>query len=136
MSITLIISLLLATIFIAFGFKRRSKRVRLLRTGIKVEGEVVRIKKEKSRDSTLNRIRYVFKPVVQFVANGELVTKISDIYSDPCPYNVGDKLTVIYNAENVDEFTLNDGPSLFLEIVFFGLGILIWLIAAGWLMFK
>src|SRR6202000_2163925 len=121
MNMTLIISLIFATIFIILGFKQRNKRIRLLRTGIKAEGEEVRIKKEKSKDSTLNNIRYVFKPVVQFMVNGELVTKTSEIYAEPCPYNIGDKVTVTYNRDDVNEFTLNDGPALFLEIIFFGL---------------
>ena len=123
-------------VFIIIGFYLRSKRMKLLRIGVKVDGTVTHIRKEKSKDSTVNNNIYVFKPVIDFEANGKPVSKISKIYSNPCPYKVGDKVTVTYNPDDIDDFTLNDGPALTLEIFFFGAGILIWLIAAGYFIFK
>jgi hypothetical protein len=133
MNITIseIIALAVAVICISWGFYRRNQRIRLVEKGIVVDGEVVHIKKIASNDADTNRIDYTFKPVIKYLTkDNQWITKDSIYSTNPCPYKVGDKLKVVYDPDKVEDFTLNDGVAVSVEIIIFGAGIFALLIMA------
>ena len=58
------ITAVLGTIFTIIGLSRRNKRIKMLKTGITVDGEVVKIEKRTSTDSDGTSITY--SPVVKY----------------------------------------------------------------------
>jgi hypothetical protein len=110
--------LVLGVFFTGWAFVRRNHRLRLLQNGVVANGKVIRIEEIPSDDG------FTYKPVIEFHTSAkETVTKMSQLSTNPCPYKVGDAIKVIYDPQNIDDFTLNDGPALSVEIVFFAIGI-------------
>ncbi len=123
--------LVVGVVLVIFGFSRRNKRILLLQNGVTTEGAVISIERSQSNDGT-----YSYRPVIKFPVKDEFVTKTSGFYTNPCPYKEGDKVKVIYDRNDTDSFTLNDGPTVFIEILIFGLGIVFLVVAAIMLMIK
>jgi hypothetical protein len=130
-TISEIIALAVSVICICWAFYRRNQRMRLVQTGIVVDGEVVRIKRITSRDADTNRDTYTYKPVIKYLTNdNRWITEESVYATYPCPYKAGDKIKVVYDPDNVENFTLNDGVAVSVEIIFFSSGIFALLILA------
>ncbi|MBS1523175.1 MAG: DUF3592 domain-containing protein [Bacteroidetes bacterium] len=121
---TEIVLLIAGAFLVVFGFVRRNKRIKLLQNGVTTQGVVVSIESSQSDDGT------TYRPVIKFPVGDEFVTKTPGFYTNPCPYKEGDKVKVIYDRNDADSFTLNDGPAIFIEIVIFGLGVVFLIIAA------
>lgn len=114
----------LGVVFTIIGLNRRNMRIRMLKTGTMVDGEVVDIKRVLSNDTESSG--YTYSPVIKYTTVEERsVIKAYEITSYPCPYKIGDKLKVIYDHDDDEQFILNDSPSLFIETVFFGAGIVL-----------
>ncbi|HEY8927676.1 MAG TPA: DUF3592 domain-containing protein [Mucilaginibacter sp.] len=131
MSVTFneIIGLLIGALFIIWAFGRRNHRVKLLQTGVTVEGKVIRIERVESTDSDGTSYRYT--PVIEFpVSKTETIAKTSKISTYPCPYKVDDKVAITYDPVNIDDFTLNDGPVKTLENALFAIGVIALIYAA------
>jgi hypothetical protein len=126
-----VLLLVVGVILVIFGFNRRNKRILLLQNGVTTEGAVVSIESSQSDDGS-----YTYRPVIKFPVGSEFVTKTPGFFTNPCPYKEGDKVKVIYDQNDTDTFTLNDGPTVFIEIVVFGLGIVFLVVAAIMLMVK
>ena len=119
--------LAVGAVLAVYGFIRRNKRIRLLENGVTTEGVVVTIERSNADSDGI----YTYRPVVKFpIADNEFVTKTPELYTNPCPYKEGDQVKVIYDRNDVDSFTLNDGPTVFSEIMIFGLGVVFLIIAA------
>jgi hypothetical protein len=58
------------------------------------------------------------------------ITKATELGSNPRQYAVGEKLTVFYDPENAESFTLSDYPTVSVERIVFGLGVVALLYAA------
>jgi hypothetical protein len=127
------ILLAVGTLLVIFGFNRRNKRISLLQNGVTAEGVVVSIERSESASSDG---MYTYRPVIKFPVGDEFVTKTPQFYTNPCPYQEGQEVKVIYDKNDTDRFTLNDGPTVFAEIIIFGLGIVFLIIAAVALMVK
>jgi len=125
------ILLAVGTLLVIFGFYRRNRRISLLQNGVTAEGVVVSIESSQSNDGT-----YTYRPVIKFPVGDEFVTKTPQFYTNPCPYQQGQQVKVIYDKNDTDRFTLNDGPTVFAEIIIFGLGVVFLVIAAIALMVK
>jgi len=120
--------LVVGSVLVVWGFRRRNKRIKLLENGVTTEGVVVSI--ERSQSSSDDGV-YTYRPVVKFpIGDNEFVTKSPELYTNPCPYKEGETIKVIYDRNDVDTFSLNDGPTVFAEIVIFGLGVVFLIIAA------
>jgi len=126
--------LIIAGVGLAFtilGYVNRQKIGRLAKSGIKVEGVVFSVETEVDvnvgSQYTNVSSRY---PIIRFVAaEKEWVTEKYNVTAFP-GYKAGDKVTVIYNPENITEFMLDDTSTKMIGY-FFWLGILMIAIGAG-----
>ncbi|PWK79345.1 uncharacterized protein DUF3592 [Mucilaginibacter oryzae] len=87
------------------GVVLRYRRMRLLKTGIKVEGIVFSIEYEPGSQGYSGQ----YYPVIRYVANnGEWITKKYTLGSNPSTFKEGESVTVFYDPENPSTFMLND----------------------------
>ncbi len=126
------ILLAVGTLLVIFGFNRRNRRISLLQNGVVTNGIVTTIERSGPDSDGM----YTYRPVIKFAVGDEFVTKTPQFYTNPCPYQEGQQVKVIYNRNDVGRFTLNDGPTVFAEIIIFGLGVVFLIIAAIALMVK
>lgn len=108
-----IVFLLIAFIFI-FKLKKMTKN------GIRTEGIIFDIEVRKH-----SRNPY---PVIRFQTIGNVViTKVPDFYSLPGYPKKGDKVKVIYNPDDPNDFIVESNPGRIIIFILFGLSfIIIW----------
>ncbi|OOM13587.1 DUF3592 domain-containing protein [Clostridium saccharobutylicum] len=124
------VSILLISIgitFIILGIMIFIDKLKLLRTGVRAEGEVVDFEKKiEASISEEKEILYitVYKPIIRFKAeNGVIRTITYDDVNSNKIYKIGDKVTLIYKAEELENVEINDIQNIF--------GVLCKLIAMG-----
>lgn len=124
------VSILLISIgitFIILGIMIFIDKLKLLRTGVKAEGEVVDFEKKiEASISEEKEILYitVYKPIIRFKAENGIITTITyDNVNSNKIYKIGDKVTLIYKAEELENVEINDIQNIF--------GVLCKLIAMG-----
>ncbi|AGX42308.1 DUF3592 domain-containing protein [Clostridium saccharobutylicum] len=124
------VSILLISIgitFIILGIMIFIDKLKLLRTGVRTEGEVVDFEKKiEASISEEKEILYitVYKPIIRFKAeNGAIRTITYDAVNSNKIYKIGDKVTLIYKAEELENVEINDIQNIF--------GVLCKLIAMG-----
>ncbi|AQS09223.1 hypothetical protein CLOBY_13460 [Clostridium saccharobutylicum] len=124
------VSILLISIgitFIILGIMIFIDKLKLLRTGVRAEGEVVDFEKKiEASISEEKEILYitVYKPIIRFKAeNGVIRTITYDAVNSNKIYKIGDKVTLIYKAEELENVEINDIQNIF--------GVLCKLIAMG-----
>ncbi|MDB5090067.1 MAG: hypothetical protein JWR09_4061, partial [Mucilaginibacter sp.] len=100
-----------------FGISKLNERRKLIKSGVKVEGVVFDI--ETSRGTGSDTRSTTYYPVIRFVtADKEWITEKYNIGSSPSVYNVGDKVTVIYDITDYKHFLIDNtqtkllGPAL------------------------
>lgn len=92
-------------------------KIRLLKNGVKTDGEVIDF--EKSSDAFITEgkeILYitVYKPIIRFkTETGEYRTFTYDNTQNDKIYRVGDKVKLIYPIEDVENIEINDKNNLF-----------------------
>jgi len=119
----------LGLVFTVIGYFSRSKTQKIMKSGVRVEGVVFSTERDIELGSQGSITSSVY-PIIRFVtAEKEWVTQKYNITSFP-RYEEGDKVTVIYNPENITEFILDDFSTKAVGY-FFWLGILAIAIAAG-----
>ena len=130
----ILIGLLFVVIGIIFFVTGKAKAKRCTIDAI---GTVVEIIETRSRDSDGN-YKYSYCPVVRYQAGDRTVTKESNISSSTgstldlggisissskSKYNVNDKIEIMYNPDNVEEFLIKgDNDSNLLAIIFIFIG--------------
>ena len=74
-----------------------------------------------------------YMPVFQYIVNGQTITQTSSLASKPKKYEIGDKVELHYNPDNVNEYYVPGYNSSKLGIIFIlaGLGFLALIIAKG-----
>lgn len=124
------VSILLISIgitFIILGIMIFIDKLKLLRTGVRAEGEVVDFEKKiEASISEEKEILYitVYKPIIRFKAENGIITTITyDNVNSNKIYKIGDKVTLIYKAEELENVEINDIQNIF--------GVLCKLIAMG-----
>ena len=92
-------------------------------------GTVVDIKVEENleEDDGITRTTYTYFPIIEYNAGDKAVSKQSTTGSSGSPsYNVNDKIDILYNPNNVEEFIIKgDTTSNILSIVFIAVGVII-----------
>lgn len=92
-------------------------KMRLLRDGIRTDGEVIDF--EKCSDAFISEgkeILYItiYKPIIRFkTANGEYRTFIYESTQNDKTYILGDKVKLIYPIEDFENIEINDKNNLF-----------------------
>ena len=96
-----------------------------------IVGTVVEIEREISTDSDGYQ-EYMYYPVIEYKAGEETVTKKYNVGSGNSKYNLEDKVTVLYNPDNVEEYIIKgDKSSNLIGIVFIVLGAVV--VVAGFI---
>ena len=108
-----------------WGFAKMNERSKLLANGIKAEGVVFDI--EKSFDftdsSSSGRLHY---PIIRFVTvDKEWVTRKYEIGSYPSAFDVGDKVTVVYDTADCNHFIIDNWQSKLTWLVVATVGVLL-----------
>jgi hypothetical protein len=85
---------------------------RFVETAQRVVGEVVEYNEHDSTDD--GNTTHMYTPVIRFAAaNGKLVEKASEISSSHREYKLGQRVKVLYNPENPEEFKLDTVAQLY-----------------------
>ena len=87
-------------------------KIKLLRDGVKTEGEVIDLQKyTEASISEGKQVFYVtiYKPVIQFkTESGEIKRIIYENVEDNKMYNIGDKVKLIYPAKELDKIEIQE----------------------------
>jgi hypothetical protein len=129
-TITLLFSLvfvLVGTFFLFIGIREGLKPYRLLRYGVETKGMITSVYKRPMRMNEKSNGSYA--PIVQFVAkDAQVVTYYSTTFTNFSDYEVGNQVTVYYDAENPEIATLKGKDNWILAIAFTIFGFAICLI--------
>ena len=74
-------------------------------------GTVIELKEETSTDADTGRISYVYYPIIEYKAGESLVRRQSENGSSNPSYKVNDKLNILYNPNNIEEFMIQGDKS-------------------------
>lgn len=101
-------------IALIFLFKLR----KMTNHGIRTEGTIVELQRRKYSRSTF--------PVVSFQTIGNiLITKVPEFSSFPGNVKVGDRVKVIYNPDDPNDFIVESGPARSIGFLLIGLALII-----------
>ncbi|HEK18849.1 DUF3592 domain-containing protein [Mucilaginibacter sp.] len=120
-----LITLLLGCIFLFTGYIYTRRNRMLYDKGIKVEGVVFSIERNDGL-RVGNRIEPDYYVTIRYTTTDNLwITKRYDEIRDALTLSEGDKVKVIYNPADPEEFILGDGRSKFGPLVFTLIGVLL-----------
>jgi uncharacterized membrane protein len=98
----MIIVVVVSLVFITIGVFLLKSNIELANNGIKTEASVIDYRRDMSGKSV------IYKPVVEFtLTNGETFQTISDTGSSGRPYNIGQKIGIIYMEDDPDNFVID-----------------------------
>ena len=87
------------------------------------EGTVIEIISEDSTDDD-GFTQYTYYPVIQYSVEGRNVSKKNSVGSNPSKYNVNDKVEILYDPNNVEDYIIKgDKTTSFLGIIFIVAGL-------------
>lgn len=89
-----------------------------------VVATIVDIEEEISTDD--DGVEYIYYPVIEYKALGNIVKVKMNSGSSTQVYNVDDKITILYNPNNTKEFVVKGDKSLnIFSVAFMALGVLV-----------
>ena len=94
-------------------------------------GKVVDFKIEEGTETEDGYVRttYTYFPIIEYKAGNKTVTKQSSIGSQSKKYSINDQVDILYNPDNIEEYTIKgDSTSNYLSIIFIIVGIIIVLV--------
>ncbi|WP_295791467.1 DUF3592 domain-containing protein [Mucilaginibacter sp.] len=107
-----------------FGIGKLNERKKILAKGVKVEGVVFDIEKNWDMDAGDTSTSTQYYPVIRYVtAEKEWVTKKYEVTGGLNLYKVGDKVTVVYDPDEIEHFIIDDGKTKWLGPLFIVVGI-------------
>ena len=115
-------------IFLLINANALSKRCTM-----KTVGTVVDIKVEENieDDEGITRTVYTYYPVIEYDAENKTVKKQSSTGSNSPKYKVNDRINILYNPNNIEEFIIEgDKSSNIIGIIFIVVGIVVAFIGA------
>ena len=66
-----------------------------------------------------NKIKYMYYPVIKYKANGKTITKTSNAGTGHERYSANEKVNILYNPKNIEEFIIKGDSTInFVGIVF------------------
>ena len=119
-------------IFILIGiFVSNINKKALNNCTIEAEATVVEIEEVRERSKNEDEMYdYIYYPILEYKAGDKLLKVKHKTGSNPSKYEVGDKVTILYNENKVDEFIIKGDKNLkYGPIIFIAIGII--LIASG-----
>jgi len=117
-----IVPLIIGVLMVAVFFIHSKKVNKLVENGVEVEGIVYDIITNGRQNSVDTK-----HPVIRFLTTDELwITETYDIGMLPADFKKGQRVTVIYNAENPKDFMVKFGKSVsYIPLVILVAGILV-----------
>ena len=89
-------------------------------------GTVVEIVEEENFNDEENRMEYTYYPVIEYKANGETITKKSSTGVSENTYKENDKIEIMYNPKDVEEYIIKgDNSSNMIGIIMIVVGAVI-----------
>ncbi len=86
-------------------------------------GTIIEIKEDTSTDTDTGRITYVYYPIIEYKAGESMVRRQGENGSSNPNYKVNDKINILYNPNNIEEFMIKgDNSSNIVAIIFVILG--------------
>ncbi|WP_294371236.1 DUF3592 domain-containing protein [uncultured Clostridium sp.] len=137
------VSILLMSVgitFIIIGILVFIDKIKMLKYGIKVKGEVIGFEKDTSAYIDQNkRIAYisVYKPKIKFfTSNGEMKIITYNTSDIDKAYNIGDKIDLVYTENEPDYLEIANGNAIFsilckiisVGIVFVIFSVILWIV--------
>jgi len=113
-------------ILIFIGIFNITRRRKLLKVGITTEATVVSLRKDIFNNSGANTLYY---PTIEYTAEtNKTISREYTVGTNPSKYKEGDKLTIIYDPDNVESFIINDSPTKIIWpiILLGGIALIIW----------
>ena len=117
--------ILIGIISIAVGiFIFLSGQGKVKRCTIETVGTVVGINQESSIDED-GITTYTYYPIIEYNVGDRKITKQSENGSGASEYMLNDKVDILYNPENIEEFIIKGDKSNIIGIVFVVVGIIV-----------
>ena len=133
-SLTVLIPILFGLPFLGFGTNELYKTYRDVQVFVEAEGTVIYLNQSTDEDGT------AYAPVVEFTTrDGQQVSYVSNFYSNPPDFEVGDAVDMLYNASDASEARINTWVRLWLfpiiltsiGLVAIGIGLSLGLFGSG-----
>jgi len=109
-----------------FGIGKLNKHKKILAKGVKVEGVVFDIEKNWDMDAGDTSSTTQYYPVIRYVTTEkEWVTKKYEVTGGLNLYKVSDKVTVVYDPDEIEHFIIDDRETKWLGPIFIAVGIVL-----------
>ncbi|MBQ8892613.1 MAG: DUF3592 domain-containing protein [Bacilli bacterium] len=117
--------IILGVLFLGIGIFLYFKTNNLVKNcTVETEAVVVGMKQEDSTDDV--GTSYVYYPIIEYDADGKAIRVTMDKGSSNPTYNVGDKLTILYNPNKTNEFIVKgDMSSNIFTILLIAMGVFV-----------
>ena len=91
-----------------YGIGKINERGKLVKTGIRVKGEVTALEERVSNVGSDTGRSINYHPIIRYMASdNEWMNVISDIGTNPAAYKEGDEVNIIYEASNYKHFIID-----------------------------
>ena len=120
------LTIIIGIIFIAIAVFMYYKNEYLIKNcTVETEAIVIDMKEELSTD-TDSVTTYMYYPIIKYNARGETITETISSGSSNPKYNINEKITILYNPNNIKEFIVKgEKTSTIFSIVFAIFGLLV-----------
>ena len=110
-------------IFLLINEKGLSKRCTVEAVGTVVD---IRVEESTEEEDGLTRTVYTYFPVIEYNARDKIVSKKSNTGSNSEKYNIKDRVDILYNPNNIEEYIIKgDKTGNILGVVFIVAGIVV-----------
>ena len=115
---------LVGILFLAVGIFMYVRNDNLTKScTVETEATVVDMKQEFNSDSDSSS-QYTYYPIIEYIVNDDTVRATMDSGSSTPAYNVGEKITILYNPNKTKQFIVKgDKMGNIMGYVFLGLGV-------------
>ncbi|MEM1328595.1 MAG: DUF3592 domain-containing protein [Bacteroidota bacterium] len=123
--------LLIAVVLLYSAWQQFNKTQNLLLYGTRTQATVIELLASKSSDGT------TYRPVFEYQdRNNILQTFESKISSKPAPHKIGDKVPIVYDAEQDLHKTISFWGLYLFPIILFSMGVPLLAIGGGYTLYK
>lgn len=118
-----IFTILFGLVFVAVGiFSLMNGNKQIKNCTVETVGTVVQIKEEMGTEEDedgITRTTYTYYPVIEYKAGDKTITKQYSTGSNSLKYKTNDKVDILYNPNNVEEYIIKgDKSSNILGVIF------------------
>ena len=101
------------------------------RCTVETQGTVIENVEQEDYDDENHTMRYTYYPVIEYKAGDKTVTKQSSTGTGEVKYKENDKITIMYNPDDAEEFIIKgDNSNNIIAIIFIAVGSVVTLVGA------